>query len=144
MEENTCQLVPSSQPVLGKCGGDWKTLAISGGLVLLFCILSYFLYRFIQHTNKRMRSVEQALHNLNNHINEREKARQQAPPPPPPQFFMHPETIVLPHAVPPPVVVADSKTLDKELSEELKELVPTSPADKVVEGRVEDTEDTKA
>lgn len=144
MEENVCQIVPTT--MVEKRIGDWKTIVISGGLILLFCILSYFLFRFIQHTNKRMKSIEQAFHNLNQNINDREKSRTMghhpppAPLPPQQHFFMHQDPIIRPSPVvapapspPPPTVVVDSKTLDKELSDELKELVDT-----VVEGRVEE------
>lgn len=133
MEENVCQIVPTT--MVEKKFGDWKTIIISGGLILLFCVLSYFLFRFIQHTNKRMKSIEQAFHNLNQNITDREKSRAMGhPQPPPPHFFMPQDPMTRsPPIMTPPTVVVDSKTLDKELSDELKELVET-----VVEGRVEE------
>lgn len=136
MEE--CQFVATTPtPIVGRCG-DWKTIMITVGLIVLFLSLSYFLYRFINHTNKRFKSIEQAFHNLNN----REQVMRQPQPPPPPQFFMHQEPVYIspPPPQPQPVVV-DSKLLDKELTEELKELNSVVQTEqKQPEGRVEEEE----
>lgn len=138
MEE--CNIVATTNAI--KPVGDWKTIMITIGLILLFLILSYFLYRFINHTNKRFRALEQALHNLNN----RERVvRQQQPPHPPPQFFMHQEPVYI-SPPPPPTpqpVITDSKLLDKELTEELKELVSVVQPEQEPEGRVEEETVTK-
>lgn len=150
MEQETNQVVPLVAPkmVIG-----WQTVGIVAGMVLLFLLLSYFLYRFITHTNKRFKNMEQAIHNLSE-----QSKQQQHPTHSPPVFVQHqqakpipvkPQPIPVPVQIPvpmpvptppppTPVVVADSKTLDKELMEELKELkevvVETEPA---TEGRVE-------
>lgn len=141
-EDAPCQIVPTIKTNVPTVVADWKTIMISVGLIMLFLTLSYFLYRFICHTNKRFRSIEQAVHSLNEREKTRQVMRQQQPPPP--QFFMQQEPVFIQPAQPKPVeivppVVVDSKILDKELSEELKELAVEIPHEP--EGRVDVVEE---
>ena len=120
-----------------RLSGNWQTIAATVGLVVVVLLFAYFLYRFAAHTNNKLKAVEQAIHTLN----ERTKHQQQAPLQPPPTLFArHHEAFMPPpppvvHVAPPPPpppVVIDAKTLDKELTEELKEL-----SVEVSEGRVD-------
>lgn len=151
MEQETSQIVPVAAPkmVIG-----WQTVGIVAGLVLLFGLLSYYLYRFMSHTNKRFKAVEQAIHSLSEQTKQHPPLQQQAAPifipqqqqqPKPVPVPIKPQAVQIqipvpvPVAPPAPIVVADSKSLDKELMEELKELkevveVEPEPA---TEGRVE-------
>lgn len=137
--EETCQIVPS-KPETKK--PNWQLICIIVGGLLLVLLLCYFFYRYILHTNKKFKVLEQAIHSLS------EKTKQQNMVVPPPQLFMQqvqppivpmppPPTPIKQQFIQPPqqpqVVVVDTKVLDKELSEELKELdTSTEP-----EGRVD-------
>lgn len=154
MEQETNQIVPVAAPkmVIG-----WQTVGIIAGLVLLFGLLSYYLYRFMNHTNKRFKAVEQAIHSLSEQTKQHHPLQQQAAPifipqqqpkPVPVPVPIKPQAVQIqipvsvpsmPVAPPTPVVVADSKSLDKELMEELKELkeVVELEPEPATEGRVE-------
>ena len=155
MEQETSQIVPVAAPkmVIG-----WQTVGIVAGLVLLFGLLSYYLYRFMSHTNKRFKAVEQAIHSLSEQTKQNPPLQQQAAPifipqqqqpkPVPVPVPIKPQAvqIQIPVPVPPmpvapqaPIIVADSKSLDKELMEELKELkeVVELEPEPATEGRVE-------
>lgn len=153
MEQETSQIVPVAAPkmVIG-----WQTVGIVAGLVLLFGLLSYYLYRFMSHTNKRFKAVEQAIHSLSEQTKQHPPLQQQAAPifipqqqpkpvsvpvpvPIKPQAVQIQIPVPVPVAPPTPVVVADSKSLDKELMEELKELKEVVEPEPVpaTEGRVE-------
>lgn len=150
MEQETSPIVPMGATTTTKMVIGWQTVGIIAGMVLLFSLLSYFLYRFISHTNKRFKNMEQAIHNLS------EQSKQPHPPQQPAMFMQQqaprpvpvkpvpvsasipiPVPVPTPPPPPTPVVIPDSKTLDKELTEELKELkeVVVEPA---TEGRVDE------
>lgn len=119
---------------------NWQLITMIVGIILLIILIIYFFYKYIQYNNKKFKKLEQDIHNLI------EKNKQQLPLPQvvqqQPQLFMQqvppsspmkqPPIIIPPP--PPAVVIVDSKVLDTELSEELKELNPTEPEP---EGRVE-------
>lgn len=86
--------------------------------------------------------VETAINQMNDRI--REKPAAPAPAPSFPHLFMAQAPLTQPqHIAPPPVrtqpaeVVVDSKVLDKELSEELKELNVSVEKHEEPEGRVD-------
>lgn len=116
--EETCS-------VIKKTACNWQTMALIGCVAILLLAMFYYLYKFMKHSNARFKLLEQAIGSLE----ERTKKNAFLPPHPqsPPQsspqnFFTQP--VVIPSApIPSPsVVVVDTKTLDKELSEELREL----------------------
>lgn len=156
MEQETSQIVPVAAPkmVIG-----WQTVGIVAGLVLLFGLLSYYLYRFMNHTNKRFKAMEQTIHSLSEQTKQHPLPQQQSaapifiaqqqpkpmpvpvPVPIKPQAVQIQMPVPVPVAPPTPVIVPDSKSLDKELMEELKELkevvdVEPEPVP-ATEGRVE-------
>lgn len=122
-----------------RLSGNWQMIAATVGLVVVVLLFAYFLYRFVAQTNNKLKAVEQAIHTLN----DRTRQQQQQPPlqPAPAVFARHHEAFapmqpppvrVAPPPAPAPPVVIDAKTLDKELTEELKELSVEVP-----EGRVD-------
>lgn len=144
MNEDTCQIVPH-QSVVTK---NWQTILIIGGVIVLFILIVYFFYKYVHHTNKKFKHLEQVLSNLQEKNRSPPQPIQQPPPLQPAQVFMPPpmmapipqplpvQPAVVPAPIPQPQVI-DSKVLDKELSEELKELNVT-PESHEEEGRIEE------
>jgi hypothetical protein len=158
MNEDLCQIIPGNTSLTGKT--KWQNILIMVGLTVLFLILSYFFYKFVSHTNKRFKMVETAINQMNDRLKERPVvAEAQNPPYPFQHLFMQqapmpqqqqPQVMQVPRAAPPtvsqPVEVVDARVLDKELSEELKELnVMAAPSDKQEEpeGRVDVIQETE-
>ena len=120
--------------------GNWQMIALSGGLIVVVLVFAYFLYRFVAQTRNKINAMEQTIQVLN----ERIKQQQPSSPPPPAAVYQRQHEMFMPpmHMVPPPPkppvkptpVVIDAKALDKELTEELKELSVEVP-----EGRVDAT-----
>lgn len=146
MNEDTCQIVPANTAITNKA--NWQNILIMVGLTMLFLLLCYFFYKFVSHTNKRFKMVETAINQMNDKIKEKPVIPGNpfqnlfVPQPPPPT--VHPSVHMPIHHVPvkppPPVqteVVVDSKVLDKELSEELKELDASVEKHDEPEGRVD-------
>ena len=145
MNEDTCQIVPTNTTITNKI--NWQNILLMVGLTLLFLFLCYFFYKFVSHTNKRFKMVETAINQMNDKLKEKPVVSgnpfqnlfvPQAPPPP----AVHPSVHMPIHPVqvrPPPQteVVVDSKVLDKELSEELKELDASVEKHDEPEGRVD-------
>lgn len=148
MNENTCQIVPANTAITNKA--NWQNILLMVGLTLLFLLLCYFFYKFVSHTNKRFKMVETAINQMNDKIKEKPVVPgnpfqnlfvPQAPSPIPPT--VHPSVHMPIHPVPakpsPPQteVVVDSRVLDKELMEELKELDASVEKHDEPEGRVD-------
>lgn len=142
--EDTCQIVPTAT-----CNSkmSWQNILIITGLIVLFLLLCYFFYKFVSHTNKRFKCVEQALNQMNDRIRQpqpievmRNHFMQQTHPQPPISAPVPRPSVVTPQQV----AVVDSKVLDKELMEELKELDESvlKPKEEEPEGRV-DLQDTQ-
>lgn len=141
MNEDTCQIVPANTAHQA----NWQNILLIVGLTMLLLLLCYFFYRFVSHTNKRFKMVETAINQMNDKIKEKPVVPfqnlfvPQAPPPP----TVHPSVHVPIHPVPvkppPPQteVVVDSKVLDNELLEELKELDASVEKQDEPEGRVD-------
>lgn len=117
----TCPIVKTTTNTI--C--NWQTILLVGCVVILLLVVCYYLYKFMKLSDTRLRVLEQAVGTLD----ERTKRNNFQPPQPQPQpFFTQQELLPKPMAVAPQqppqpsVVVVDTKTLDKELSEELKEL----------------------
>lgn len=153
MIEETCQIVPSNTQIINKSTG-WQKIMIITALVLLFIILLYFLFKFISHTNKRFKMVEQAINQMNERIRTQPPVETKPSPSFPPHMFMmrqapSPQQPVQQQQ--PPVVVAqqqstpivDTKVLDKELSEELSELDASVVKNDEPEGRVDNLTENK-
>lgn len=160
MNEDTCPLVLAKKPIIEK--NNWQTILIVVGLILLFLILFYFFYKFISHTNQKFKIVEQAINQMNERIKQQPPQLEikNNPPFPFPNMFqpqvVHPAQqqpvhIQQPHIVhqsqPQPVKVQqpsqviDAKVLDKELSEELKELDVSVDKNEEPEGRIDEIQD---
>jgi len=161
MNEDTCPLVLAKTPLVEK--NNWQTILIIVGLILLFLILFYFFYKFISHTNQKFKIVEQAINQMNERMkqppqieikNPFQNLFQPAHHQPPiqvhqPQVIQQPPIQVhQPQVIPqPPIqvkqtpqqqpVVIDARVLDKELSEELKELDAAVDKQEEPEGRVD-------
>lgn len=149
MNENTCQILPANTTITNKV--NWQNILIMVGLTLLFLFLCYFFYKFVSHTNKRFKMVETAINQMNDKLKEKptvnpfqhlfmqQQQQPQAPPPP----TVHPSVHMPIHPAPvkpaPPAteVVVDSRVLDKELLEELKELDASVEKQDEPEGRVD-------
>lgn len=139
MIEDTCQIVPTNptNPM------NWQNIMIMVGLTLLSLLFCYFFYKFVSHTNQRFKLVETAINQMNDRIREKPAAPVQAAAPAFPHLFMAQAS--MPQPPPPPrvpqvkpaEVVVDSKVLDKELSEELKELDVSMEKPEEPEGRVD-------
>jgi len=151
MNEDTCQIVPANTAITNKA--NWQNILIMVSLTLLFLLLCYFFYKFVSHTNKRFKMVETAINQMNDKIKEKPVVPgnpfqnlfvPQAPPSPLPPT-VHPSVHMPIHPVPakpsppPPQteVVVDSRVLDKELMEELKELDASVEKHDEPEGRVD-------
>jgi len=147
MNEDTCQMVPANLPIVNKV--NWQNIIVMVGLTLLFLFLCYFFYKFVSHTNKRFKMVENAINQMNDRMKEKPVVQGNpfqhlfVPPVPQPPM-VHPAAHAPVHPVPvkpqPPVVadvVVDTKVLDKELSEELKELDASVEKHDEPEGRVD-------
>ncbi len=146
MNEDTCQIVPANTAIANKV--NWQNILIIVGLTVLFLFLCYFFYKFVNHTNKRFKMVETAINQMNDKLKDKPIVPgnpfqhlfvpQSAPAP-----TIHPSVHMPIHPVPakpsPPQaeVVVDSKVLDKELSEELKELDAFVEKQDEPEGRVD-------
>lgn len=135
MNEDTCHIVPANPPN----SMNWQNIIIMVGLTLLSLLFCYLFYKFVSHTNQRFKLVETAINQMNDRI--REKPAETMP-----SFqhlFIPQPQAQSPHIVQPPVrtqpaeVVVDSKVLDKELSEELKELNVSVEKHEEPEGRVD-------
>lgn len=141
-QDTTSQLIIPPKP---EKKANWQLIIIIVGGFLLFLIVFYVFYKYIQYNNKKFKVLEQAIHNLT------EKTNQSLPQPQPPSpLFMQamqpplqqpkPVSIRQPPIIQPPppptVVVVDSKVLDTELSEELKELTTATEP----EGRIDEVE----
>jgi hypothetical protein len=152
MNEDICQIVPATTAITNKV--NWQNILIMVGLTVLFLFLCYFFYKFVSHTNKRFKMVETAINQMNDKLKEKsvlpgnpfQHLFAQAPPIPPipPQgppvhAPIHPVPVKATPPPPPPQaeVVVDSRVLDKELTEELKELDASVEKHDEPEGRVD-------
>jgi hypothetical protein len=153
MNEDTYQMIPANLPVVNKM--NWQNIILMVGLTLLFLFLCYFFYKFVSHTNKRFKMVENAINQMNDRMKEKQVVQGNpfqhlfVPPVPQPPM-VHPNAHVPIHpaqAKPQPPIVADvvvdTKVLDKELSEELKELDVSVEKHDEPEGRVDVVQDNK-
>jgi hypothetical protein len=117
------------------------------GIVLFVVLVLYFFYKYLQHNNKKFKVLEQAIHNLTEKIKAPAISIQQPAQPafiPSPLFVQQSppkqqQPVIIPPSPPTTVVVVDTKVLDTELSEELKELNTTTVQEPEPEGRI-DTE----
>lgn len=116
----------------GQIGGSWQTIAVAVGLIVVVLGIAYCLYRFVAQTNKKLKAVEQALHTLSERVKPQQQSAQPMFTRHHESFMMPPPTVSVPMPPAAPPVVIDAKTLDKELTEELKEL-----SVEVEEGRVD-------
>jgi len=140
--EDTNQIIV---PLNGK-KTNWQNLLIMAALALLFLILFYFFYKFVSHTNKKFKMVENAINQMNDRLKQQPIHQPQPQHPLPqvpqvpanpfPHLFMasahqpqpshlHSQQKVQQPVVrqpPPSVQVVDVKILEKELMEELQEL----------------------
>jgi hypothetical protein len=135
MEITACH---NTNPDVVKPVGRWQTIALVAGAVVFFLLLACFMYKFVAQTNNKLKAVEQAL----NALSAKQQSLPQSQPQPAHVFMRQHEPVMMvqpplprPQAPPAPApVVVDAKALDKELTEELKELSVEVP-----EGRVDTT-----
>lgn len=147
MNEDACQIVSTKSIVSNK--PNWQMIAIIAGVVLVLITLFYFFYKFIHHTNTKFKTLENAIHSLNERSKQNVVHHAQ-PPQPPPSHPMYMQQMKPSIIQPPPIIqqqqpiIVDTKVLDKELMEELKELtVPDEKGEPEPEGRVDNTTPTE-
>lgn len=143
MNEDACQQVITT-PASRKMSFSWQTGLIVMGVIVLLLFMSYLFYRFVRHTNNKFKLLEQAIHKLN----KPPQVQPQVHSPPifasmdkPSSILFPPVSMPIPVPPPPPPtpVVVDTKVLDKELTEELKELNKVEePEGRVEEKQLED------
>lgn len=141
--QDTTQIIPSKP----EKKTNWQLIVMIVGIVLFVVLVLYFFYKYLQHNNKKIKVMEQAIHNLTEKIKAPaisiQQPQQPAFIPSSPLFVQQSppkqQPVIIPPSHPTTVVVVDTKVLDTELSEELKELNTTTDSEPEPEGRI-DTE----
>lgn len=140
--QDTTQIIPSKP----EKKTNWQLIVMIVGIVLFIVLVLYFFYKYLQYNNKKFKVLEQAIHNLTEKIKAPVLPIQQPPQTafiPSPLFVQQPspkqqqQHVIIPPSPPTTVVVVDTKVLDTELSEELKELNTTTEPEP--EGRIDTT-----